>query len=214
MKRWIVILICAAAPLFAQQRDFLTQDEIDQLRETAQDPNARLKLYVQFARQRLDRIQQAIDKEKAGRSVLIHDLLEDYTKIIEAIDTVADDALQRKQAIDEGMAAVTEAEKEMVTSLKKIEDSNPKDLSRYDFALKNAIDTTQDSAELSAEDLGKRSEEVQAKAKKEKQEIESMMTPKDLAAKKEKEKKEEDAKPKRKAPTLRRPGETDGPTNK
>lgn len=214
MKRWLVLLICAAVPLFAQQRDFLTQDEVDQLRETAQEPNARLKLYIQFARQRLDRVQQAIAQEKAGRSVLIHDLLEDYTKIIEAIDTVADDALQRKLAIDEGMVAVTEAEKEMVGSLKKIEESNPKDLSRYSFALKNAIDTTQDSAELSAEDLGKRSEDVQAKAKKEKEEIESMMTPKELAAKKDKAKKEEDTKPKRKPPTLRRPGETDTPPNK
>jgi hypothetical protein len=208
MKRSLILLICAAVPLVAQQRDFLTADEVDQLRETAQDPNARLKMYVVFAQQRLDRIQQAIDKEKAGRSVLIHDLLEDYTKIIEAIDTVADDALQRKSAIDEGMGAVAAAEKEMAAKLKKIEESNPKDMQRYAFALKNAIDTTEDSAELSAEDLGKRSESVQAKAKKEKEELESMMTPKDLAVKKQKEQKEADSeKNKRKAPTLRRPGE-------
>jgi hypothetical protein len=208
MKRSLILLICAAVPLVAQQRDFLTADEVDQLRETAQDPNARLKMYVVFAQQRLDRIQQAIDKEKAGRSMLIHDLLEDYTKIIEAIDTVADDALQRKSAIDEGMGAVAAAEKEMAAKLKKIEESNPKDMQRYAFALKNAIDTTEDSAELSAEDLGKRSESVQAKAKKEKEELESMMTPKDLAVKKQKEQKEADSeKNKRKAPTLRRPGE-------
>ena len=208
MKRSLILLICAAVPLVAQQRDFLTADEVDQLRETAQDPNARLKMYVVFAQQRLDRIQQAIDKEKAGRSVLIHDLLEDYTKIIEAIDTVADDALQRKSAIDEGMGAVAAAEKEMAAKLKKIEESNPKDMQRYAFALKNAIDTTEDSAELSAEDLGKRSESVQAKAQKEKEELESMMTPKDLAVKKQKEQKEADSeKNKRKAPTLRRPGE-------
>ena len=142
MKRSLILLICADVPLVAQQRDFLTADEVDQLRETAQDPNARLKMYVVFAQQRLDRIQQAIDKEKAGRSMLIHDLLEDYTKIIEAIDTVADDALQRKSAIDEGMGAVAAAEKEMAAKLKKIEESNPKDMQRYAFALKNAIDTT------------------------------------------------------------------------
>jgi hypothetical protein len=198
-----ILLILCATPLFAQ-RDFLTADEADQVR-IAQEPNERLKLYIVFAQQRLDLIQQAIAKEKAGRSGLIHDLLEDYTSIIEAIDTVSDDALKRKLPIDVGMAAVAQAEKQMVDVLKKIEESNPKDAARYQFALKNAIETTQDSAELSQEDLKQRSEEVNAKAQKDKEEIESMMTPKDLEKKKVAEKKETETK--RKAPTLRRPGE-------
>jgi hypothetical protein len=205
MKLRILCLSCLAiVSLFGQRRDFLTADEADQVR-LVQEPNDRVKLYIHFAQQRLDQLQQLLSKEKAGRSALAHDLLEDYTRIIEAIDTVADDALKRKVTIDLGMKFVADAEKEMLGSLKKIADGKPKDLARYEFALKQAIETTEDSAELSAEDLKERSKEVLTKAKKDKEELESMMNPKEVEAKKAAEKKE--AETTRKAPTLRRKGE-------
>ena len=57
-----------------------------------------------------------------------------------AIDTVTDDALKRKIAVDEGVAAVAQAEKEMLPALKKFEESEPKDISRYQLSLKQAIE--------------------------------------------------------------------------
>src|SRR5258708_36466543 len=202
--RKLAIVLGLAVGGFAQQRDFLTADEIDQVRE-AQEPNARLKLYIHFARQRMSMLQQFLNKEKAGRSALIHDVLEDYTHIIEAIDTVADDALKRKVAIELGMKEVATAEGEMLAILKKIEDSEPKDLSRYEFALKNAIDTTSDSKELSDEDLSSRGAAVAANEAQGKEEKEALLSPKEKAEKKVAEKKE--AETKRKAPSLYKPGE-------
>src|ERR1700722_4926339 len=99
--RYLAMVLVFAACGWAQERDFLTADEVDQVRE-AQEPNARLKLYIQFARQRLALMQQFLSKDKPGRSAFIHDTIEDYTHIIEAIDTVADDALKRKVPIEEG----------------------------------------------------------------------------------------------------------------
>jgi len=203
----MILLGMALATPLAAERDFLTADETDQVR-LAQDPNERLKLYVHFAEQRLDLLKQMFASKKPGRSALIHDTLDDYSKIIEAIDTVTDDALKRKVAVDEGVTAVAKAEKEMLPVLKKFEESRPNDFSRYEFSLKQAIETTADSLELSQEDLAARSTEVQTKAAQEKKEIESIMQPKDLEAKKaEEQKAATEQKKQRKPPTLRRKGE-------
>jgi hypothetical protein len=209
MRLAVAVLLFGAA-VFAQERDFLTADEIDQVRE-AQDPNDRLALYIKFAQERLGMLEQLITKEKPGRSALIHDTIEDYSKIIDAIDTVADDALKRKIDISKGMEVVAGAEKEMVARLQKIQDSEPKDIARYEFVLKNAIDATQDSADLSSEDLRTRAGEVAAKDAKEKAEMDSMKSSKELAQEKAAANKAETGdpnKPKRKPPTLLKPGET------
>lgn len=206
--RFAVAAILLVCPLLAgQERDFLTADEVDQVRE-AQDPNLRLKLYIKFAQERVGMLEQMLSKEKAGRSALIHDTLEDYSKIIDAIDTVVDDALKRKANISLVMTEVAAAEKEMLARLKKIEESEPKDMARYKFVLQNAIDTTQDSSDLSAEDLNARTAEVAAKEQKDKAEMESMKGTKEVAEEKASEKKEAGDKTKRKAPTLLRKGES------
>ena len=205
---WCLLL---AAPLFAQ-RDFLNADEIDQIKE-AQDPAERLKLYAKFARQRVELVQNVFSKDKAGRSLQMHDALEDYSKILDAIDDVTDDALLRKLEVKLGLEAVVAAEKQALPVLQKIQDSHPKDLSRYDFALKQAIETTQDSLEASQADLGKRSRDVEARETREKKELEQLGAQADPDAKKaEEEKKQAESadqqqKPSRKAPTLKRPGE-------
>src|SRR5665213_340286 len=207
MKAWIVCLLVlgTASSAFAQ-REFLTNDEIDKVRE-AQEPNMRLKLYLLFAKQRIDQLQQQIARDKKGRSVIVRQLLEDYAQIIDAIDTVSDDALKRKADISLSMPAVAAQERIFVALLQKIEDSQPHDLDMYEVALKDAIGDTSDSIDTTHEDLGKRSQEVIAKADEEKKRVESLTSKDELKAQKTEDAKAEDGKPKRKPHTLYKPGE-------
>ncbi len=207
MLKYVFAFVLAACAAPAQQRDFLTADEADQIRE-AQEPNIRLKLYVHFAQQRLDQVQQLMKEQKPGRAGMVHDLLDQYGQIIDAIDVVADDALVRKADISVGMKAVADAEKEFVPILEKVRDSAPKDIARYEFVLTQAIDTTQDSLDASQEDLGKRAGEATARDERDKKSIESMSQPKDAEAKREDSKQAADEQTKRKKPTLLRKGET------
>ena len=209
MKALLVCLLIAA-PL-AAQRDFLTADEIEKVRD-AQEPNLRLKLYAQFAQERIDLIKHLMEKDKAGRSALIHDTLDEYCKILDAIDTVADDALSRKLDVKAGLDAVASGEKQMLPYLQKVQDSQPRDMERYDFLLKQAIDATSDSLDAAQEDLGKRTQDVVAREQKEKQERLDAMSPVEREGqvaqeKKAAEKKAEEQAQQKKAPTLYRPGE-------
>lgn len=206
--RFLVAMLAAAFLAGAQDRDFLTSDEADQVRE-AQEPNARLKLYLGFAQQRVELVKQLVAAEKPGRTMLIHDTLEDYTHIIEAIDTVADDALRRRVDITLGMKAAADGEKQMLAELQKLNEKRGKDFSRYEFAMQQAIETTSDSADLSAEDMKQRAGEVAEREKREKAEHDSMTATKDVEQKKADEKKTDQSK--RKVPTLRRKGEEPKP---
>lgn len=210
MRHLAASLLLLSATLWGQaQRDFLTADEVDQIRLTAQEPSARLMLYATFARLRVDLIKSALAEERAGRSGMIHDTLEDYTRIIEAIDTVTDDALKRNLVIDEGVAAVVKAEEEMLADLERIQESQPKDLARYRFALITAVETTGDSLELFKQDLKTRRRDAITRDVEEKKQREALMTPSEAATRREAAKKREEAetKQKKRAPTLRRKSE-------
>ena len=205
MRDWLLPLCLLAAVPCAAQADFLRADEIDLVR-AAQDPNERLLVYVQFAKDRLALVEQLLAKDKAGRSSMVHTALSQYSEIIDAMDTVIDDAIRRKVSVDAGMAATMAAQKQMLAALEKIAAGSPPDLGRYKFALDQAIETTRDSLELAADDMKDRIADVQAKDAKEQKEREGLMRPEEVRSKRAAEKKETEEK--KKVPTLRRPGES------
>lgn len=146
--RWHVCLVLALAVTcsWAQRREFLSPDEIAEIRE-AQEPPDRMKAYVQFARVRLDRIEKEMVKPSKDRGGLLHDLLYQYDQIIDAIDNVAALGETKRAMMRKGLDAAIRAEPEFIKRLKDLETKNPADLEEFRYMLQQAIETTQDSLE-------------------------------------------------------------------
>ncbi len=202
MTKWMCLFLLSAAPA-AAQRDFLTADEVDQIR-LAQEPDLRIQFYQKFAEQRISMLEQLLSQKKTGRSGVVHDTLEQYTQIIEAIDTFIDDALARKKPVT-SLEALTKAQREMLAKLERIKESNPADLERYQFVLDNAIDTTRDSIEMSEVDLKTRTQAVEQQESEIRKERQKLMTPERQAEARKQEEKERAAE--KKKPSLYRKGE-------
>ena len=170
----LTLPVLLAFPAFAAH-DFLSDTEVDQVREV-QEPVARIKLYLVFAKQRLDQLQSTMAKNRAGRSGEIRQLLEDYTSILDAINEVSDDALHRKSDVTTAPALIAEGEKKFLDLLEKVQASSPADLDAYNLELKEAISTTGDSLDLAKEDLGARAKDIDARITKENKEVTAVNT--------------------------------------
>ncbi len=207
----LALLACLCLPA-AAQRDYLTPDEIEQLR-LVQEPGPRLQLYMRFARQRVDMLEQLFAKRQTGRSGLIHDTLEQVTQIIEAIDMNIDDAIRRQKAL-ESLDALVSGQKELLAKLETLAQKEEPDRARYEFALDTALETLRDSIEMNEQDLEDRTLSVQNKEKALRQQRDELLAP-DRKEELEKERKRVEAEkegvaPGKKKPTLLKPGERPG----
>jgi hypothetical protein len=121
---------------------------------------------------------------------------------------VADDALRKNKDAAVGISAVASAEEKMLQSLEGFLAAQPKDLARYEFALKTAIDTTRDSMDASNEDLKDRGRAIAEREADDKKKREASMSTEDKEQRAEAERKTGEADRKaKKAPTLKRKGE-------
>ncbi len=173
-----VLLLSAAAPLAAQigGRDPLNAREADQLRELSQEPDKRLKLMLQFARARLTTIEQLRGDPKlaADRGQQVHNLLDDFTKLMDEIGDNIDDYADRKTDLRKPLKDVIEADTEFQLKLRTIKEqgagvgSAANEINDYNFALQNAIDAVNSSLDDSRKLLDEQEVAFQQAKEKEK----------------------------------------------
>jgi hypothetical protein len=160
-----ILLLLLTAASEAKRRDPLTEAEADQLRDVAMEPYKRLKLLVKFADARLVSIEQlrADPKEADGRGQKIHDLLEDFTSILDEVNDNLDQYAGRELTKDEnkdfrkGIKETVSACDQFDLKLKTLRTealSDPqtkKELSAFQFALQDAQDAIKSSLDVAKE---------------------------------------------------------------
>ncbi|MBZ5646737.1 MAG: hypothetical protein LAN37_05870 [Acidobacteriia bacterium] len=158
----LVLLLLVAALASAQRlrRDPLTEAEADHLREVAQEPEKRIKLIIKFAQARLEAIEQLRGDPKMaeGRGKKIHDLLEDFTVIVDELDDNVDMYAKRKDDISKSLGEVIIADGAFQSRLQALRDAaqsdarNAQESKDYQYVLENAFEAVK-SSEQDAQDL-------------------------------------------------------------
>jgi hypothetical protein len=145
-------LTLLSSPVRAQgRRDPLTQAEIDQIRDVSWEPRQRLTLYVQFARDRLVKLEQMrSDPKTKDRPTQTHDKLDDFLLLYDELNDNIDTYVDRKDDIRKPLKVVIEADTEFqakLRALKESADSKPEEFRQYEFVLSNVLDTVDTAAE-------------------------------------------------------------------
>ena len=136
---FLALLLCfSPGNSMAQRRDPLNEKEVDEMRESADWPDKRLELMVKFTRERMTAIEQlqAGGKNAKDRPMQIHDLLEDFTALLDEIEDNVDMYASHKADMRKGLTLLIEANSEWQLKLRRLkEQSPPEELEQYSFVL-------------------------------------------------------------------------------
>jgi len=169
----LLMLAISVAAAAQRRRDPLTEAETDQLREQAQEPVARLRLYIKFAGVRMVAIEEvpANAKSDPKRGQKIHDLLEDFGNIVDEIDDNIDNYAEHGSDMRKPLKELITAESDWALRLRNMKDAIAKDPQMaheardYSFALDTAIDSVNDSADSARKTLEEQNASLKTKKK-------------------------------------------------
>jgi hypothetical protein len=156
MHRWLALsslLLLFLTPLVLaqeEQSDPLNDTEVNELRETAMEPEKRLEYFVAFARARLESAEKACNNPKlSNRGAEIHQNLQDFSDIYDEMDDNVDTYADRQDDLRKALRIVIDADTEFAAKLRALKDSAnvpPQISQQYQFVLSDAIESVDDSA--------------------------------------------------------------------
>src|SRR5947209_8318476 len=167
---FVLTLAVALAPAQRRRRDPLTEVETDALREVAQEPDKRVKLFVKFVRARITAIEQVRSDPRFAddRGKRLHDLLEDLGNVVDEMDSNIDTYDRQKADLRKPLKDVVELDSDLQLKLRAIKEAatDPKttvEAREHKFVLDDAIESVKPSADTGRAILQHRSEALSKK---------------------------------------------------
>src|SRR5579872_3246511 len=156
--------------VWAQRRhDPLNPLEQDQLRDAAQEPADRLKLYIQFSRARLSSLEQMrADPKVTDRGQQTRDRLQDFLDVYDELNDNIDTFVERKADLRKPLKAIIDADTEFqakLRALKSSADAKKEEARQYDFLLTSVVETVDSSVQDHRQLLNEQEEAFKHKKK-------------------------------------------------
>ena len=142
----ILVTCFALSPVRGQtvQKDYLTSLEADKIRD-AETPNERIKLFVQYADDRLKKFQYELDHPSANRHAeMLNYLMNSYIGCVDDASDIIQEGIEKQQNVRAGIDLMATKAKEFLEVLKKIS-ADGKEIDTYKINLDDAIEGTQDA---------------------------------------------------------------------
>lgn len=141
----LLVFVCAR-PLSAQrpEKDYLSGVEADKIRD-AETPNERIKLFLDFAQDRLKKFQYELEHPSPNKHTeMLNYLMNSYIGCVDDAADIIQVGLEHQDSIREGVDLMATRTKEFLPILEKIKTEGP-ELELYKDNLEDAIEGTQDA---------------------------------------------------------------------
>jgi hypothetical protein len=145
LNSFIALGLLCSLPLLAQKqkREPLTEAQVDQIREAGVDPDARIKLYTKFLDEHADVIKSLTNRARgAARSRRLDDELQDFTALMDELDSNLDLYSERKADLRPSLKSLNEATPRWLGILRVLAGEPG-----FELARKEAIESGEDLAD-------------------------------------------------------------------
>src|ERR1700722_8471988 len=163
LASFAVVVLLLSSVWAQRRRDPLNPLEQDQLRDAAQDPSERLKLYILFSRARLTALDQTRNDPKVtNRAQQTRDRLQDFLDVYDELNDNIDTFVERKADLRKPLKAIIEADTEFQARLRALRssaDANKDEARQNDYMLTSVVETV-DSSVLDHRQLLSQQEEA------------------------------------------------------
>jgi hypothetical protein len=129
-----------------ERKDYLSEHEADQIRDT-QDPSERIKLYMTFAQDRLQKFEYEVARptKEAQYDDILNSLMNAYVGCVDDAADQIDEAQQKQADIRDAVKIMKEKDTAFLAELNKLDQASGPDFEAYRYTLEDAIEGTKEA---------------------------------------------------------------------